>query len=312
MENDPMPPKTTFIWLDGKLVEWENATVHILSQGLHYGAGVFEGMRCYRAMRGSAVFRLDEHIARFFASAKIMGLELAHSKEQIRGAVIETILANGLPECYVRPIAFGGNGGFNLTMRGVPTHMAIAVWPWENYVQEGGSDDGIKLKISSFTRMHLNASMTKAKITGNYVNSILAKQEAADCGADEALLLDQNGLVSEATGENVFLVKNSRISTPPAETILEGITRDCIISLAADMGMSVIERNITRDQLYAADEVFLTGTAAEVVPVAEIDGRTLGNGKAGEITKKLKQEFFRTSRGSGEKYAEWLSYVDGL
>ena len=305
-----MPEKTDFVWMDGRLRKWEEATVHVLSQGIHYGAGVFEGIRCYSTGKGPAIFRLDEHLKRLFDSAKIFGTEIPFSREELRIAILETVKANKLDECYIRPIAFGGNGGFDLTTKRVPVHVSVAVWPWNNYLGKEGMRNGIRAIVSSFTRLHANASMTKAKVTGNYANSILAKQEALNAGCDESVMLDHKGLVSEGSSENIFAVRDGLIFTPPGETILEGITRDSIMKLATDFGLKVREEPITRDQLYIADEVFLTGTAAEVVAVREIDSRVIGSGRMGPITEKLQKAFSEVVRGLNPKYEGWLTLVD--
>ncbi len=301
-----MPPKTEYIWMDGKLKKYEDATVHVLSQGIHYGMGIFEGIRCYKTSKGCAIFRLNEHVLRFFNSAKIIGLEVKSSPEELSKAIVEVIKMNKLSECYIRPFAFGGNGGFDLTSRGVPTHLVVAVWPWNNYLNPGG----IKLRTSSYTRIPINACMTKAKVSGNYVNSILAKQEAIDAGADEGLMLDQTGSVSEATSENVFIVKNNQVITPPKNTILEGITRESVIELLSDLNIKITEQQISRDQLYTADEIFLSGTAAEIIAVNEYDKRIIGNGKMGPVTQKLKDAFSEVVLGKNKKYEHWLTYVD--
>ena len=305
-----MPPKTKSIWMDGKQVEWEKATVHVLSQGLHYGAGVFEGIRCYKTPKGPALFRLDEHVKRFFASAKILGLELKYKESQLRQAIIETVKANGLEDCYVRPLAFGGNGGFNLVMRGTPTHMIVAVWPWGDYLSGGDPNAGVKVKTSSFIRPHPNSTMIKAKITGNYVNSILAKQEAEDAGMHEALMLDSNGHVMEGTGENIFAVRNGTVYTPPAKSILEGITRASVMEIARGAGIQVVEEMLSRDQLYVADEVFMTGTAAEVAAVGEIDRRTIGDGMIGPVAKRVREAYMNATHGRDPKYEKWLTRVE--
>lgn len=295
--------------MDGKLVEWEKATAHVLVQGLHYGSSVFEGLRCYDTPNGPAVFRLKEHMQRFDESIRIFGMNMPYSVNDMCKAVLDTVKDNGLKECYVRPLIFGGEGGFNLTHRNTPVHVIVAAWAWKDYLGEDGVKNGVKAKVSSFIRPHPNATMTKAKIAGNYVNSILAKQEAEDAGCEEAIMLDSLGRVSEGSGENIFLVKNGVVFTPPKETILDGITRQTVMTVAKDAGLDVREEHLTRDQLYSADEVFFTGTAAEVVGVREIDGRTIGSGKRGPVTEKIQSAYADVVRGKTKKYEAWLTWV---
>jgi len=295
--------------MDGKFVDWDKATVHILTHTLHYGLGVFEGIRCYRTEKGSAIFRLDEHIDRLFSSSHIFNIEIPYSKEEIRRAVIKTIRTNKLRECYIRPLVYIGYGAMGLYPKGNPISVAIAVWPWGAYLGDEGLEKGIKIKVSSFTRHHVNASMTRAKVCGYYVNSQIAKKEAIACGFDEALLLDPEGYVSEGSGENIFIVRNNRIKTTPVTTILEGITRDSIMTVARDNKIPVVEERFTRDEIYIADEAFFTGTAAEVTPIREIDGRRIGIGSRGKITKKLQSIFFDIVKGKNKKYESWLSRI---
>ncbi|MBI4360712.1 branched-chain amino acid transaminase [Candidatus Micrarchaeota archaeon] len=304
-----MPEKTKSIWMDGKLVEWGKATTHVLVQGLHYGSAVFEGVRCYDTPNGSAVFRLEDHMQRFDQSIRIFGMNMPYSVKQMCGAVLETVKDNELKECYVRPLIFGGEGGFNLTHRKTPVHVIVAVWAWKDYLGQESVKKGVKAKVSSFIRPHQNSVMTKAKIAGNYVNSILAKQEAEDAGCEEAIMLDALGRVSEGSGENIFLVQNQIVYTPPKETILEGITRESVITVARDLGFEVREEHVTRDQLYGAEEVFFTGTAAEVVGVREIDGRNIGSGKRGPVTGKIQSAYADAVRGKTKKYESWLTWV---
>lgn len=304
-----MIQKCDKIWMDGKLVDWDRATVHILTHTLHYGLGVFEGIRCYKTEKGSAIFRLDEHIDRLFSSSHIFNIAIPYSKEEIRKAIINTVHANKLRECYIRPLVYIGCGAMGLYPKGNPISVAIAVWPWGAYLGDEGLEKGIKIKVSSFTRHHVNASMTRAKVCGYYVNSQIAKKEAIVCGYDEALLLDPEGYVSEGSGENIFIVRNNRIKTTPVTTILEGITRDSIITVARDNKIPVIEERFTRDEIYIADEAFLTGTAAEVTPIREIDGRRIGIGSRGKITKKLQSIFFDIVKGRNKKYDSWLSRI---
>lgn len=296
--------------MDGKLVDWESAQVHVLSHTLHYGLGVFEGIRCYLCHDGtSAVFRLQEHIDRLFDSALISQISIPFSREEIRRAIIATLKANQLREGYIRPIVFIGDGEMGIYVKEYPVRVAIACWAWGAYLGEEGLRRGIRAKISSFTRHHVNAYMTKAKICGNYVNSILAKKEVTAVGYDEAILLDTEGYISEASGENIFIVKDGIIKTPPPTSILKGITRDTVITLARDLGMSVVEQRFTRDELYTADESFLTGTAAEVTPVREVDNRTIGQGGRGDVTGRIQSMFFDAVQGKNERYGHWLSFI---
>ncbi len=296
-----------FIWFNGSLVPWESANVHVLTHTLHYGMGVFEGIRAYRGKTGkTAVLKLSAHIDRFFMSAHIAGIEIPHTKDVIRKAVFEVLKKNGLKEAYIRPISFLGRGSMGLQPRDNPVDTAVAAWSWGAYLGEDGLNNGIRTKVSSFTRMHVNSFMTKAKICGNYVNSVLAKQEAIQTGFDEALLLDVEGYVAEGSGENIFTVRGGLIKTPPLTSALEGITRGCVMRLAEDEGMKVEQQRFTRDELYSADEVFLTGTAAEITPVREVDNRKIGCGKPGEITKNLQKAFFEITRAENGKYGDWL------
>ncbi|MEW6108301.1 MAG: branched-chain amino acid transaminase [Nitrospirota bacterium] len=304
-----MITKTDKIWMDGRLVDWDKAKVHILTHTLHYGLGVFEGIRCYKAVKGSAFFRLDEHVNRLFESAHIFMMKIPYTKEQIKAAIIETVKANKLSECYIRPLVYTGYGAMGLYSKDNPVNVAIAVWPWGAYLGDEGLKNGIRIKVSSFTRHHVNVDMTRAKVCGYYVNSQLAKHEAKACGYDEALLLDTEGYVSEGSGENIFIVRNNRIKTTPLTSILEGITRDSIIKIAKDNRITVNEERFTRDELYIADEAFFTGTAAEVTPIREVDGRTIGNGKRGRITKKLQTIFFEIVKGKNRKYESWLTRI---
>lgn len=295
--------------MDGKLVDWDKANVHILTHTLHYGLGVFEGIRCYKTIKGSAIFRLDEHVDRLFSSAHIFNIEIPYSKDEIRQAIIKTIKINKLRECYIRPLVYIGYGAMGLYPKGNPISVAVAVWPWGAYLGDEGLEKGIKIKVSSFTRHHVNSSMTRAKVCGHYVNSQIAKKEAIACGYDEALLLDPEGYVSEGSGENIFIVRNGRIKTTPLTTILEGITRDSIIRIARDNRIPVEEERFTRDEIYIADEAFFTGTAAEVTPIREIDGRRIGIGSRGKITKKLQSIFFDVVKGRNRKYESWLTRI---
>ena len=298
------------IWLDGRLVDWDQGRVSLLTHTLHYGLGVFEGIRCYRNADGrSAVFRLPEHVRRLFESAHINLMEIPFTPQQVTEAILETLRANRLEEGYVRPLVFIGDGAMGLNPGDNPIRVAVIVWPWGAYLGEDGLERGIRAKVSTFCRHHVNAKMTKGKTCGDYVNSILAKREALLDGYDEAILLDTEGLVSEASGENVFVVRDGQIHTPPLPTVLDGITRASVIEVARDKGIPVTETHVTRDELYIADEVFLTGTAAEVTPIREIDHRTVGEGRRGPITKTLQDAFFAIVAGRQRKYESWLTYV---
>ena len=304
-----MIEKTEKIWMDGKLVDWDNATVHVLTHSLHYGLGVFEGIRCYETKKGPAIFRLDEHIERLFDSAHIFLIEIPFSRDEIRDAVIKTVRFNKMKECYIRPLVYIGYGAMGLYPKENPVRVSVAVWPWGAYLGEKGLEDGIKVKTSSFIRNHVNSSMSRGKVCGYYVNSQLAKKEAVSCGYDEAVLLDTEGYVSEGSGENIFIVRNGILKTTPLTSILEGITRDSIIKIASDERIGVVEERFSRDELYISDEAFFTGTAAEVTPIREADGRAIGIGGRGEITKKLQSIFFDVVKGRNKKYEAWLTKV---
>ena len=302
--------KSDYIWIDGELVPYEAATVHMLTPALHYGLAVFEGIRCYKTDNGPAVFRLTEHIDRLLKSAHAFGiLDLPYSAEQLSSAVHQTIQANQFTECYIRPLIYMTDGPLGLNLDASRPAVSIATWEWGTYLGEEGLAKGVRLMVSSVTRLHPNVNLTKAKVSGNYVNSVMAKTLAARLGFDEAIMLDPSGFVAECTGENLFMVRDDTIYTTPRATILEGITRDAVITLADDLGISVIEEPITRDQLYIADEVFVCGTAAEVVPVNEIDFRKIGAGRRGLVTEKLQHLFFETVHGRGERSKEWLDFV---
>lgn len=298
------------IWLDGRLVGWDEATVHVLTHTLHYGLGVFEGIRCYRTADGrSAVFRLKEHVRRLLDSAHINLMTVPFTAAQIEDAILETLKANRLAEGYIRPLVFIGDGVMGLNPADNPIRVAIVCWAWGKYLGEEGMERGIRAKISTFARHHVNAKMTKGKTCGDYVNSILAKREALLDGYDEAILLDTQGLVSEASGENLFVVRDGRIRTPALPTILDGITRATVIEIARDEGLAVTESGITRDELYVADEIFLTGTAAEVTPVREVDHRQIGAGRRGPVTKLLQAAYFDAVAGKEPKHQGWLTYL---
>ncbi|MGQ9468921.1 MAG: branched-chain amino acid transaminase [Nitrososphaerales archaeon] len=302
--------KTESIWMNGKFVEWDEAKIHILTHGLHYGTSVFEGIRCYETINGPAVFRLKDHIRRLFDSAKVIMMNIPFTEEEIREAVKETVRENKLKECYIRPIAYYGYGKMGLDPTDSPVNVTIACWPWETYLGEEGLKRGVRCKVSSWLRIDSRMLPPMVKVAANYVNSVLAKLEALKCGYDEAILLNFNGRVAEGPGENIFIVKNGILMTPPPSAgALLGITRDSIITIAKDHGIPTMETDILREQLYLADEAFFTGTAAEVTPIREIDGRVIGNGSRGPLTEKFQSEFFRIVRGEDKKYLKWLDFV---
>jgi branched-chain amino acid aminotransferase len=301
--------KTERIWFDGRLVPWDAAQVHVLTHTLHYGLGVFEGIRCYEGHDGrAAIFRLREHVDRLFGSAHVLGLPVPFSREEIVEACRDTVRANRLRECYIRPLAFMGDGEMGLAARPA-TRVAIAVWAWGSYLGEEGIRNGIRVKTSSFQRFHPNTLLTKSKAVGHYVNSILAAREARDTGYDEALLLDVDGYVSEASGENIFIVSEGVVKTTPLPTVLGGITRQSVLRMLADLGIPAREERFTRDEVYLADEAFFTGTAAEVTPIRELDDRRVGSGRPGPVTGRLQELFFAVVRGRDDRYRDWLAYV---
>jgi branched-chain amino acid aminotransferase len=295
--------------MDGKFVPWNDAKVHVLAHTLHYGTGVFEGIRCYKTDSGSAVFRLKEHVDRLFGSMHILQMDCPFTREQVFDAILETVRVNKIDACYIRPLAFIGYGSMGVFPKGNPVNVIIAVWPWGSYLGDEGMKNGIRVKISSFTRPHINATMVRAKAVANYANSLLAKREALKDGYDEAVLLDTDGYVAEGSGENIFMVRNGVIKTPPLTAILEGITRDTVMKLAQERGMQVLEERFTRDELYIADEVFFTGTAAEITPIREVDNRKIGAGKPGPVTMDLQAAFFDIVQGRNAKHAGWLTPV---
>ncbi len=297
------------IWMDGQFVNWKDARVHVLTHTLHYGVGAFEGIRCYKAGEGSAIFRLDDHVERLFASAHIMSIEIPYTRDEIKEAIKETVRINRLDACYIRPIVYVGYGSMGLYVEDNPINVAIAAWTWGSYLGDEGLKKGIRVKISSFTRHHVNISMTRAKVPGYYVNSILAKKEVKAAGYDEAVLLDPDGYVAEGSGENIFIVRKGIMKTTPLTSILAGITRESIIHLAREMGMTVVEERFTRDDLYIADEAFLTGTAAELTPIREVDNRVIGPGKPGPVTQRLQDAFFNIVQGREKRYKDWLTYL---
>lgn len=302
--------RSKYIWMNGKLVSFEQATVHVLNPTMHYGTGVFEGIRCYETSKGSAVFRLKEHLQRLIESTQIVGIyDYPYSMQELNRAVHLTIRANGFGECYIRPLIYM-EGPLTLDLDDWQPMTSIAVWEWAPFLGEESIEKGVRVSISSFTRHHPNVMMTKAKVSGNYVNSTFAKTLAKRSGFDEVILLDPQGFVAECSGENLFMVRNNTLHTPPRSTVLEGITRDTILMLAQDAGLLVLEEPISRDQLYIADEVFVSGTAAEIVPVREIDYRRIGGGRRGPVTKLLQDLFSDAVRGLGARSYAWLDYVD--
>ena len=302
--------KTKYIWLDGRRVLWDEANVHVLTHTLHYGLGVFEGIRCYETVDGrSAIFRLHEHIERLYQSSHIVQLEIPYSRQQLVEETVALLTANEMKSGYIRHLVFLGDGIMGLHPGASPVRVAISAWPWGAYLGAEGLSHGIRVKISSFVRYHVNAQMTKAKTVGGYVNSIMAKREVVTMGYDEALLLDTEGFVAEASGENIFIVDRGVIRTTPAGSILRGITRDCVFDFAKEMGIPVIEERFTRDELYIAEEAFFTGTAAEITPIREVDDRKIGTGKPGPITAAIQKRFFQAVRGEDPRSARWLTYL---
>lgn len=309
-----MSMQSQFVWMDGRLVKYEQATVHFLTPALHYGAGVFEGIRSYATDQGPAIFRLREHMERLIDSALIFGFrELPYSVDDLMEAAKSTVAVNKFEECYVRPLIYLSGGGWNLNVDGGKPLVGIAAWEWKNYLGAEALDRGIRANISSFTRHHPNIMMTKAKVSGNYANSFLAKTESVRLGFDEAILLDAQGYVAECTGENLFVVKEKTIITPPIAPVLEGITRDSLITLARDLKFRIVEAPISRDMLYSADEVFVSGTASECIGLREIDFRVIGHGRTGEVTRALQHAFGAAVHGKHPRSSEWLAYVsDGV
>lgn len=297
------------IWKDGHMIEWRDATLHMLTHSLHYGMAIFEGVRAYKTVDGTAIFRLKEHTQRLFNSAKIFQMQMPYDMETLMAAQLDVVRANKLESCYIRPLAWIGSEKMGVSARGNTIHVSVAAWPWGAYLGEEGLAKGIRVKTSSFTRHHVNASMVRAKASGYYINSILANQEVTADGYDEALLLDTEGYVSEGAGENVFIVKAGRIYTPDLASCLDGITRDSVLTMARDMGIDIIEKRMTRDEIYCADEAFFTGTAAEVTPIRELDNRMIGAGSRGPVTEKLQSLFFDVASGKATKYKHWLAPV---
>ena len=304
-----MADRDGIIWNDGKMVPWRNATTHVLTHTLHYGMGVFEGVRAYQTDQGAAIFRLSEHTDRLFNSAHIFMMKIPFDKDTLIKAQLEVVKQNKLESCYIRPIVFYGSEDMGISAKKLSVHVAIAAWPWGTYLGTDGLEKGIRVKTSSFSRHHVNVNMCRAKSVTTYANSMLAHQEVIHDGYDEALLLDVNGYVAEGSGENIFIIKHNKIYTPDMTSCLEGITRASIIELAEEIGFPVIEKRITRDEVYCADEAFFTGTAAEVTPIRELDNRIIGNGSRGSITAKLQTMFFDCVKGKSNNHANWLTYV---
>ena len=297
------------IWLDGEFVPWREAKTHVLTHTLHYGMGVFEGVRAYEAKNGTAIFRLQEHTERLFRSAHILRMKIPFDVDTINQATKDSVAKNNLKSAYIRPMCFYGSEGMGLRADNLKVHVMIAAWHWGSYLGAEGLEKGIRIQTSSFSRHHVNVTMCKAKANGNYMNSMLALQAALDDGYDEALLLDVDGYVAEGSGENIFIVRKGVIYTPDLTSALEGITRETIMQLADDFGYKVVEKRITRDEVYSADEAFFTGTAAEVTPIRELDGRKIGSGTRGPITEKLQSAYFDLVKGNHSQYSEWLSYI---
>lgn len=311
--NAPLPSMSDRdgkIWMDGQMVDWRDARIHVLTHTLHYGCGAFEGVRAYETASGPAIFRLQDHTRRLFNSAKILRMEIPFTQEAANQAQVEVVRANGLKSCYLRPLTWIGDRKLGVSPKGNTVHLMVAAWAWGAYLGEEGMQRGIRVKVSSFTRHHVNITMTQAKTVSNYTNSILANTEALDDGYDEAILLDAAGFVSEGSGENIFVVKDGVVYTPDLSAgALNGITRNTVFHICADLGLKLVEKRITRDELYVADEVFFTGTAAEVTLVREIDRRSIGCGSRGPVTEKIQNAYFDIVYGRNPKYAHWLTRV---
>lgn len=304
-----MSDRDGFIWFNGKMVDWRDANIHVLTHSLHYGMAVFEGVRAYKTPQGPAIFRLQEHTKRWFNSAKIFQMEMPYSQEELMQAQIDVVKANQLESCYLRPIAWIGSEKLGISPKGNQILVSIAAWQWGAYLGEDGLNKGIRVKTSSYSRHHVNVSLVRAKASGYYINSILANQEVTAHGYDEALLLDTDGYVSEGSGENVFIVRDGILYTPDLASCLAGITRESILKIAHDLGIEIREKRITRDEMYCADEAFFTGTAAEVTPIRELDDRIIGNGGRGPVTEKIQTVFFDTVKGNNDRYKSWLTHV---
>lgn len=304
-----MSDRDGFIWYDGELVPWRNATTHVLTHSLHYGLSVFEGVRAYNTALGTAIFRLQDHTKRLFNSAHIYQMAIPYDQDVINAAHLDVVKRNELESCYIRPIVFYGSEKMGVSPKGASVHVAIAAWPWGAYLGDEALQQGIRVKISSFARQHVNVTMPRAKVASTYANSILANAEALDHGYDEAILLDTDGFVAEGSGENIFIVRDGVLCEPEIASALTGITRDTIHHIAADLGIPIVSKRLTRDDLYIADEAFFSGTAAEVTPIREIDRRVIGHGSRGPITEKIQQAFFDIVNGRNDKYHHWLSKV---
>ena len=301
--------KSKYIWYNGKFVPWEKATTHVLSHGLHYGSGIFEGIRAYSNKKDTYIFRLKEHYDRFYNSAKVAFIKLPYTQKTLEEATIKLLKKNDLKDCYIRPLAFIGEGAIGINPGSNKVNIIIAAFKWGTYLGDEGVRKGIRTKISSFARMGVNSFMTKSKISGNYINSVFAKREALLSGYDEALMLDTDGYVAEGTGENIFIVRDGVIKTTPITTVLEGITRNCVLSIAKSNNIKVIEQKFTRDELYIADEVFLSGTAAEITPVREVDDRKIGKGKPGKITKMVQNQYLEMVKGISNPNNPYLTKI---
>ena len=304
-----MADRDGVIWYDGQMVPWREATTHVLTHTLHYGMGVFEGVRAYDAEQGTAIFRLREHTDRLFRSAHILQMAMPYDKDTLNRAHLDVVRENGLESAYIRPMCFYGSEGMGLRADNLKTHVIVAAWEWGAYLGKENLEKGIRVRTSSYTRHHVNITMCKAKANGNYMNSMLALQEALSCGYDEAMLLDNEGYVAEGSGENIFIVRNGTLYTPELTSALEGITRDTIMTLAAEEGLTIREKRITRDEVYAADEAFFTGTAAEVTPIREVDNRVIGTGGRGPVSEKLQTLYFDQVHGRREDHPDWLTLV---
>lgn len=304
-----MADRDGLIWLDGEMVPWREARTHVLTHTLHYGMGVFEGVRAYNTNQGAAIFRLNEHTERLFGSAHILGMPMPFERDTLNQAQMAAVRENKLDSAYIRPMCFYGSEGMGLRADNLKVHCMVAAWEWGAYLGEDNMKNGIRIKVSSFTRHHVNVTMCRAKANGNYMNSMMALQEALRDGYDEALLLDSEGYVMEGSGENIFLVKEGVLYTPDLTSALDGITRKTVISLAHELGIAVVEKRITRDEVYIADEAFFTGTAAEVTPIREVDGRSIGNGGRGPITERLQTLYFDQVHGRRDENPQWLSLV---
>lgn len=301
--------KADKIWMDGNFINWDDAKVHVLTHALHYGSGVFEGIRAYKTDEGTAVFRLQDHVNRLFDSAKILKMNIPYSREEITKAIKETIKTNNLESCYIRPLVYRGYNKLGLNPSGCPVNVMIAAWEWGSYLGEEALLKGVRAIISSWQRSHINSTSAKAKICGNYINSIFASLEAKESGVDEAILLDSNGYVAEGPGENIFWVKNGFLYTPPLTSVLEGITRKSVISIAKDMGFQLKEKYIARDVLYLVDEAFFVGSAAELTPISEIDHYKIGSGERGPISKQIQEKLFNVFKGKEKEYLDWLDFL---